>query len=38
VQEGNSTSVISSSLQEEREMLKKERYSLNRVLKGFIDF
>uniref|UniRef100_A0A8C9EHB4 Codanin-1 C-terminal domain-containing protein n=1 Tax=Pavo cristatus TaxID=9049 RepID=A0A8C9EHB4_PAVCR len=31
VQEGNSTSVISSSLQEEREMLKKERYSLNRA-------
>uniref|UniRef100_A0A8D0KVS4 Codanin-1 C-terminal domain-containing protein n=1 Tax=Strix occidentalis caurina TaxID=311401 RepID=A0A8D0KVS4_STROC len=28
VQEGNLTSVISNSLQEEREMLKKERYSL----------
>uniref|UniRef100_A0A8C2TVC0 Codanin 1 n=1 Tax=Coturnix japonica TaxID=93934 RepID=A0A8C2TVC0_COTJA len=34
VQEGNPTSVLSSSLQEEREMLKKERYSLNRVLNG----
>ncbi|NWX53164.1 CDAN1 protein, partial [Steatornis caripensis] len=30
VQEGNLTSVISNSLQEEREMLKKERYSLSR--------
>ncbi|NWH77860.1 CDAN1 protein, partial [Piaya cayana] len=30
VQEGNLISVISNSLQEEREMLKKERYTLNR--------
>ncbi|NXY42122.1 CDAN1 protein, partial [Ceuthmochares aereus] len=30
VQEGNLTSVISNSLQEEREMLKKERYTLSR--------
>ncbi|NWI89587.1 CDAN1 protein, partial [Pitta sordida] len=30
VQEGNLTSVISNSLQEEREMLKKERYNLSR--------
>ncbi|NXX88563.1 CDAN1 protein, partial [Centropus bengalensis] len=30
VQEGNLTSVISNSLQEEREMLKKERYALSR--------
>uniref|UniRef100_A0A8C0UHD2 Codanin 1 n=1 Tax=Cyanistes caeruleus TaxID=156563 RepID=A0A8C0UHD2_CYACU len=29
-QEGNLSSVISNSLQEEREMLKKERYSLSR--------
>ncbi|NWU13858.1 CDAN1 protein, partial [Cephalopterus ornatus] len=29
VQEGNLTSVISSSLQEEREMLKKERYGIS---------
>ncbi|NXI65319.1 CDAN1 protein, partial [Anseranas semipalmata] len=29
VQEGNLTSVISSSLQEEREMLKKERYRIS---------
>ncbi|KFZ56910.1 Codanin-1, partial [Podiceps cristatus] len=35
VQEGNLTSVISNSLQEEREMLKKERYSLSRVVIGF---
>ncbi|NXC50246.1 CDAN1 protein, partial [Penelope pileata] len=35
VQEGNLTSVMSSSLQEEREMLKKERYSLSRVVIGF---
>ncbi|NXX22332.1 CDAN1 protein, partial [Podargus strigoides] len=31
VQEGNLTSVISNSLQEEREMLKKERYDLSRA-------
>ncbi|KFQ34343.1 Codanin-1, partial [Mesitornis unicolor] len=34
VQEGNLTSVISNSLQEEREMLKKERY---RVVIGLLD-
>ncbi|KFP86108.1 Codanin-1, partial [Acanthisitta chloris] len=34
VQEGNLTSVICNSLQEEREMLKKERYSLSRVVIG----
>lgn len=37
VQEGNLTSVISNSLQEEREMLKKERYGLSRVVIAFID-
>ncbi|NXT29242.1 CDAN1 protein, partial [Syrrhaptes paradoxus] len=31
VQEGNLTSAISNSLQEEREMLKKERYRLSRA-------
>lgn len=34
VQEGNLTSAISSSLQEEREMLKKERYCLSMVVLG----
>ncbi|NXO10575.1 CDAN1 protein, partial [Oriolus oriolus] len=32
VQEGNLSSVISNSLQEEREMLKKERYNLCKLL------
>ncbi|KFP51195.1 Codanin-1, partial [Cathartes aura] len=38
VQERNLTSVISNSLQEEREMLKKERYSLSRVVIGLYLF
>uniref|UniRef100_A0A8B9BYI8 Codanin-1 C-terminal domain-containing protein n=1 Tax=Anser brachyrhynchus TaxID=132585 RepID=A0A8B9BYI8_9AVES len=36
VQEGNLTSVISSSLQEEREMLKKERYGLSMMVIGLL--
>uniref|UniRef100_A0A8B9VRT3 Codanin-1 C-terminal domain-containing protein n=1 Tax=Anas zonorhyncha TaxID=75864 RepID=A0A8B9VRT3_9AVES len=36
VQEGNLTSAISSSLQEEREMLKKERYGLSMVVLGLL--